>query len=133
MLVAGVCLRKSMDFDSSLFDQDWMSRLDSLNYSLATKVVMISAILLGFQNLIKKGWRFRPLIILQEFSFGLFFWHSYILEVLIHVLLDWDYSSGSGLLAMWLGRLALVLLILMPCLLLGRKVMGPKSVMVTGY
>lgn len=131
--VALVCLWKSRSQSGLVMEEIWREGRWVVDYALAAKIAIIPAILLGIKWLIEMGWKFTPLTILAKFSFGLFFWHGYFIQLIVRVLPDWGIGSGYTILPLLVGRLGLVLLVLLPGLFLARKLIGPKSVMLTGY
>jgi peptidoglycan/LPS O-acetylase OafA/YrhL len=114
-------------------EEIWANYAVVLNFHVAAKLALVPALLLGFKRLIAAGWKFAPLTFLAKLSFGLFFWHLYVIKLLNWVFPNYLASGGYGTLLILASQLILVLAILVPGLLLIRKVVGPKSVMITGY
>jgi peptidoglycan/LPS O-acetylase OafA/YrhL len=133
IVVVAVCLWKAIHANEPTVPTDWARPLFAVDFSLAARVAMLPPIILCLKRLVDTGWKFTPLNILAKYSFGLFFWHGYILSISLTHLPNWNQGAGLSLLSYLFGQLGLMLLILLPALYLARKIIGPKSVMITGY
>lgn len=131
--VASVCLWKAVHSIEHTIPANWSRPLFVIDFSLAARVAMLPAILLILKRLMDAGWKFEPLNILAKYSFGLFFWHGYLIHIFMIYWPNWNQGSGISALSYLFGQLGLMLLIIIPLLYLVRKVIGPKSVMITGY
>jgi peptidoglycan/LPS O-acetylase OafA/YrhL len=63
-------------------EEIWPNHAVVINFHVAAKLALIPALRLGFKRMIAAGWKFAPLTFVAKLSFGLFFWHLYVIKLL---------------------------------------------------
>lgn len=109
-------------------------RLLAIDFTFIGKIVLIPGVLVTLKRLTDAGWKLRPLSLLAESSLGLFLWHVYFIEVLNYYVPSLQRQQGlPRALALSGMQLAAVLIVVGGLLRLSRRLVGPKSVYLTGY
>lgn len=105
----------------------------AMNYCFLGKLLLIPGILTALKKITDHGWRCAPLAYLGAASFGLFFWHGYVAELIVRNGLV-PVVMGNGQAMLYVGaQLTVVVGLVLLLLLVVRKLTGAKSVMITGY
>lgn len=111
-------------------------RLVALDYLFIGKILLIPATLLILSRLIRLRPLYAVLSLLAETSFALFFWHLYVIHAshsFSHNLLQGLFSSSRlNQIAIFAFQLLLCLALIVPCVLAIRRILGRRSVYLTG-
>lgn len=108
-------------------------RILDVNYKFMGKLLLIPGILFTFQKMPQSGWICTPLKLLARTSFGLFFWHGYVIVAIKLCYQPAATANDAELMLFVVVQLVLVLTLILPVLLFVRQHLGPRSAMVTGY
>jgi len=118
------------------FERVLGERLITLNDAFLGKIVLIPGLLVILKRLTDSGWSLTSLRFLARLSYGLFFWHMYVIWLLYFgVQVVWpDEATLSWVergLICW-AEFTGVLLLLCPTLVLLRRWLGRRGIWLTG-
>lgn len=108
----------------------------AVDFTLIAKLVLIPSVLVLLKRTIDAGWKLTTLKFLGKISFGLFFWHVYVINIVKEIFSFYfqslDNEQGLLVYVSMILQFSAVLGILGFVLPLVRKSFGPKSVFLTG-
>ncbi len=108
-------------------------RIIALNYNFLGKLMIIPGVLVVLKKMTDNGGKCAPLKLLSATSFGLFFWHGYVIGLIFHSRLLASPTDTAQVMLFVLLKLIIVLGVVLLFLQVARKLIGAKSVMITGY
>lgn len=118
-------------------ENNLQNRIVAPNYAFTSKLVLIPAVLLTLSRLVR--WRavYKPLSLLADTSFALFFWHMYVIFTVDYFLPNLLQTSPSlsfiTCYAIPLLKLFLCIALIVPSVIALRRILGKRSIYLTGY
>ena len=121
------------DFYEQVFHQDMLT----VNSAFVGKLGLIPAVALILKRMGEAGWTLTPLSFLANISFGLYFWHFYLIYgtayILAAILRRLGTPDDVALYLIYAGQVVMIFGVLSALLLLVRRLAGPRSVYLTGF
>jgi len=114
-------------------EEVWGNHLVAIDLTFLGKLLLIPGVLVVLKRLSDAGFKMKVLGFLAKISFGLFFWHCYVIAVFNELVPYFEPEQPVLALAVFLGQFAFIILLIGGMLVLVHKLVGKKSVLFTGY